>query len=520
MNSNAILMTLQQILLLFIIQLLIIWLPAPGLFTMFRKAGVPGWKALIPFNNTWEMITLGRMSRYLFFCQFIPVVGWFVSIQIFIGFAKLFGKHKFYQHALTAILSPVYFIYLGLNRTVAFLGADKARTHKKTASREWIDASVFAIVAATIIRTFVFEAYAIPTPSMEKTLLVHDYLFVNKMSYGPRIPNTPLAMPFVHNQLPLTRYPSYLEWIKIPYTRWFASPIHRNDVVTFNLPVNDTLIDKEEFDSKDLYYDVIRRLGNGNVDEGRRIVFSDPEDYPIRTRPVDKQDNYVKRCVGIPGDLLEIKDQTVYINGRPTNLPFHSETMYDIVTFGQPLDETVLNEEYDVDMSNSEEFQAISANHYRMLLTANAKQKMLDNKLAKSITPEIDKSFSAGQVFPYDSYHSQWTIDEFGPIWVPAKGATIQLTRENYALYERIIRTYEGNKLEVKNGSFYINDQLTDHYTFKMDYYWMMGDNRHDSQDSRLWGFVPEDHIVGKASVIWMSWGDGIRWKRLFSSIR
>ncbi|HTQ63418.1 MAG TPA: S26 family signal peptidase [Puia sp.] len=513
-------MPYQQILLLFFIQLLIIWLPSAGLYKMFQKAGIAGWKALVPFYNTWVMTRLSKAPIYLFFCQFIPIVGWFVSMNIFIVFVKSFGKYKFYQHAFSALVPAIYFVYLGFNRKVQFAGIEKSKTYRKTALREWVDAGVFAVIAATIIRTFVFEAYAIPTPSMEKTLLVNDYLFVNKMSYGPRIPNTPLAIPFIHNQLPFTRYPSYLEWIKIPYTRWFASPIKRNDVVTFNLPVNDTLIDTKDYDSKDLYYDVIRRLGNGNPDIGRKIVLSDPDDYPIRIRPVDKRDNYVKRCVGIPGDVLEIKDHVLYVNGQASPLAPGSETYYYVTTFGQPMDETVLKEEYNVDMNKPEEFQgSAGSNQYRMLLTNDAVQKMLDNKLAKSIIPEIENEKVPGLVFPYDSFHP-WTIDEYGPIWIPKKGATIKLTPENYTLYERIIRTYEGNKLETKNGLFYINGQQTNQYTFKMDYFWMMGDNRHDSQDSRLWGFVPEDHIVGKASLIWMSFENGIRWSRLFSSIK
>jgi signal peptidase I len=512
-------MPYQQILLLFFIQLFIIWLPAAGLYKLFQKSGIAGWKALIPFYNTWLMIKLSSAPKYLFFCQFIPIVGWFISMQVFVGFVKTFGKFKFYQHALSALLPFAYFLYLGFNRKVQPVGLEKIKTHKKTAFREWIDAGIFAVVAATIIRTFVFEAYAIPTPSMEKTLLVNDYLFVNKTSYGPRIPITPLAIPFIHNKIPLTRYPSYVEWIRIPYTRWFASPIKRYNVVTFNLPVNDTLIDTEDYDSKETYYDVIRRLGNGNADIGRKIVLSDPADYPIRIRPVDKQENYVKRCVGIPGDRLEVKDHVLYVNGKEEPLPPGSETYYDVTTFGQPMDETVLKEEYNVDMNKPEEFQGSpGSNQYLMLLTNEAVKKMIENKLAKSITPEIINQPDPVRIFPNDKYH-QWTIDNYGPIWIPKKGTTIQLRPENFALYERIIRTYEGNKLEVKNGSYYINDQQTDQYTFKMDYYWMMGDNRHDSQDARCWGFVPEDHIVGKASLIWMSFENGIRWSRLFRSI-
>ncbi len=513
-------MTTHQVIVLILIQLSILLLPAVGLYRMFRKAGVPGWKAFIPFYNTWIMLRLGKRPRHWFFWQFIPIAGWFVSMSIFVEFVKTFGKYKLREHAMAALLPVIYFAYLGFNRQEKFLGAAAAAKYKKSTLREWIDAGIFAVIAATLIRTFVFEAYAIPTGSMEKTLLVNDYLFVSKITYGPRLPNTPLALPFVHNSIPLTNAKSYVEWIHIPYIRWFARPVKRNEPVVFNLPVGDTAIHKEEFESKVLYYDVIRQLGNGNPDAGRQIVLADPDDYPIIVRPVDKQDNYIKRCVALPGDTLLIKDQVVYINGKASGFPPQSETFYYVETGGQPLDESVMKEEYNVDINNQEELQSTNQpNTFRMLLTWEARGKMLKNGLAKNIVPEIDSTGTVfPEVFPYDHIH-KWTVDEFGPLWIPKKGATLILTPENYPLYERAIRTYEGNKLERRDGKFFINDQQTDRYTFKMDYFWMMGDNRHNSQDSRIWGFVPEDHIVGHPSIVWMSWNAGVRWNRIMKKI-
>ncbi|MHA4807513.1 S26 family signal peptidase [Flavitalea flava] len=510
-------MTISQVLFLVFIQLLILLLPAPGLYGMFCKAGVPGWKAFVPFYNTCIMQGLAERPKHWVFWQLIPVAGWFFSMGIFVEFVKTFGKFRFYEHALAALLPLVYFPFLGFNKTDSFVGPEPAKKVKKSVVREWADAAIFAIVAATLIRIFVFEAYEIPTGSMEKTLLVGDYLFVSKLAYGPRIPNTPLAVPFVHNALPITNSKSYLEWIKLPYSRWFPGQVKRGDVVVFNLPIGDTLINLPDYLSKNPYYDVIRMLGNGNPDAGREVVFNDPENYPLLiTHPVDKRENYIKRCVAIAGDTLQIKEQYLYINGVRNNFPSESETYYLVRTAGQPLDENVMKEEYNLDINNLEELQPTdSANQYHMLLTWQAREKMLANGLAKAITP-----IYAGtrEVFPYDSLHN-WNPDNFGPLWIPKKGGVLPLTAENYALYERAIRVYEGNKLERKNGKFFINEQEAVSYTFKMNYFWMMGDNRHGSQDSRFWGFVPEDHIVGKPWRIWMSWEKGVRWNRLLKKV-
>jgi signal peptidase I len=510
-------MTAHQILILVLISLFLFILPAFGLYFMFKKAGVPGWKGLVPVYNSFLMLKLSNRPVYWFFLQFIPVLGWFISLAICVEFVKIFGKFKFYQHVLTVFTAGLYFLYVGLNKKDKFIGPDAVKKYKKSVTREWIDAAVFAVVAATLIRTFIFEAYVIPTPSMEKTLLVNDFLFVSKFSYGPRIPNTPIAMPFVHHTMPFFNMKSYVEWIHIPYTRWFAAPVKRRDVVVFNFPAGDTVINKEGFESEQPYYDVARALGNGDINAGRQTILNDPDDYPLVIRPVDKQENYIKRCVGVAGDSLQIRNQVVYINGQVEALPDYSETNYIVVTRGQPLDETVMKEEYDIDLGNADEFQQTGVpNRYRILLTATAKEKMLKNGLAKEIILEID---STRNVYPYDPQYN-WTRDNFGPIWIPKKGATLDLNPHTYPIYERAIRDYEHNKLEMRDGKIYLNGQEATHYTFKMDYYWMMGDNRHMSQDSRYWGFVPEDHVVGEAWMIWMSWNKGVRWSRLFKKIR
>lgn len=515
-------MSSHQLLVLVLIQVVILLLPSIGAAKLFEKAGVPGWKAYIPFYNTWVMMELAERPKHWVFWQLIPVVGWFISLGIFVEFVKPFGKFKLWEHAMASLLPLIYFPMIGYDPKVKFLGAASVKKHKKGTGREWIDAGVFAIVAATLIRTFVFEAYTIPTGSMEKTLLINDFLFVSKFSYGPRIPNTPLSIPFVHNTLPVTNGNSYVEWIKLPYTRWFSSPVKRGDVVVFNFPAGDTVINLDQYQSQNPYYSVCRALGNGNIDSGRQIVLGNPDQYPLVIRPVDKQENYIKRCTAIAGDTIQLKNQVIYINGQAQTFPPESQTRYVVTTKGQALDETVMAEEYNLDVNNTTEVAPTTTpNTYSMLLTWAAHEKMLNNGLATNIVPEIVDVVPEQPVFPFTAVNGKtWALDNYGPLWIPARGATLTLTPDNYPVYERAIRVYEHNEFEMKDGKFLLNGQPVTTYTFKMNYYWMMGDNRHESQDSRFWGFVPEDHVVGEAWLIWMSWNHGVRWKRLFRKIK
>jgi signal peptidase I len=476
--------------------------------------------AYVPFYNTWIMQGLSQRPKHWVFWQFIPVVGWFISPGIFIEFVKLFGKFGLGAHTGASIVAPLYFPYLAYKENPKYIGPDAVKKHKKEGWREWVDAAIFAVVAATLIRTFVFEAYTIPTGSMEKTLLVKDFLFVSKMSYGPRIPNTPLSVPFVHNYLPFgSERKSYSEAIKLPYTRWFSSPVKRGDAVVFNFPAGDTVIHAKDFESARPYYDLKRWLVSGNPQEKRfaEEIFADPDKYPVVAHPVDKTDNYIKRCVGIAGDMLEVKKGIVYINGVEQPLPPNSEAFYVVTTKLVP-DAEVLKDEYNVDAEKGE-FESISSNTFRMLLTKKAKDKMLENGFATSIVLDESYNGGGGEVFPYDTLH-KWTRDDYGPILIPKKGVPLKLTLENYPIYERAIRSYEKNEFYQQNGKFYLNGKEVTEYTFKMNYYWMMGDNRQGSQDSRYWGFVSEDRIVGKAWLIWFSWDGGPRWKRLFRIIK
>jgi signal peptidase I len=510
-------MPLYHLFIIYLIGTLIVFLPSFGFAKLFAKAGAPSWKAYVPFYNTWVMQDLAKRPKHWVFWQFIPVVGWFISPGIFIEFVKVFGKFSLGHHTAAVLAGPVYFPYLAYKVNPVFIGAEAARKHKKAGWREWVDAGIFAVVAATLIRTFVFEAYTIPSGSMEKTLLVRDFLFVSKLSHGPRIPNTPLSVPFVHNYMPVGNGKSYTQALKLPYIRWFASDVKRGDAVVFNFPAGDTVIHATGFESANPYYDIKRRAAAGSPDD--KMVLADPVNYPVVVHPVDKTDNYIKRCVGVAGDVLSVKKGVVYINDKEQPLPPQSELNY-IVSAKQLFDQDILKDEYNVDYDKGEySLTGTTPNEYRMLLTAKAKDKMLKSGLVNSIEIDEDYGFGGGDVFPYDTLH-KWSRDNFGPVWIPKKGEELKLTTENYSIYERAIRVYEGNDFFQKDNKFYLNGKEVTAYTFKMNYYWMMGDNRQGSQDSRYWGFVPEDRVVGKAWMIWFSWEGGPRWNRLFRIIK
>jgi signal peptidase I len=339
---------------------------------------------------------------------------------------------------------------------------------KKALSRKppqaiWIGISVAVVIFGVwfLVRTFVFAAYSLPTRSMEKTIHLGRKVLVNKLSYHP---------------------------------------INRGDLLVFHFPVGDTVIDLPEYQSMRPYYDVIRELGRGNTDSGRQIVLSDPDNYPLTIRPVYRREVYLKRCIATGGDTLQMRDEVVYINGQPQAWPQGSETYFHVVTNGRPLDEADIKARYGLDITDADEVHPLgNPTEFDMLLTWKAREKMLQDGFARKISPDIDSSTEG--VFPSDEVH-HWTRDNYGPLWIPRMGASIQLTALNYPIYERIIRTYEGNKLVMRDGKIYINDREETSYTFKMNYYWVIGDNLHGSQDSRYWGFVPEDHLIGKVSVI------------------
>ncbi|SHE94303.1 signal peptidase I [Mariniphaga anaerophila] len=412
-------------------------------------------------------------------------------------------------------LAVIFDIYITEKVHWAFWKKKNPKGGQQTKFVEWVDAIIFAVIAATFIRMFFIEAYTIPTSSMEKSLLVGDYLFVSKVAYGPKTPNTPLSFPFVHNTMPLTRTTkSYVEWIKNPYKRLKGfGKIKNNDVVVFHFPEGDTVALSLQNQS---YYQLVRSYG-------RDRVWEDPRNFgKIVARPVDKRENYIKRCIGIPGDVIEIKRGQVFVNEKPQ---YHFEGMqhnYVVKTNGTSINPKALDRLHIAEDDRT----VFSSGQYMFPLTDTSAEKLKEFANVVSVEKiEEEPGEWDSMVFPSDK-NFPWNVDNFGPLTIPAKGKTVEITVNNLPLYKRIIHVYENNTLEVKDNTIYINGEVATSYTFKMNYYWMMGDNRHNSADSRMWGFVPEDHVVGKASFIWLSLDKDrslpgkIRFRRMFQFIR
>ena len=414
----------------------------------------------------------------------------------------------------------------------------------------WVDAIIFALIAVYFINIFFFQNYVIPSSSLEKSLLRGDYLFVSKMSYGPRIPQTPLTMPLTQHTLPLFKSKSYIEWPHWDYRRVKGfGDVQLNDIVVFNYPAGDTVMMADKYQAQDYYqtcyaygmdsygksvkYDSLTSIQQWDfyqkvLAEGAKVIKSNPGEFGIvDSRPTDRRENYVKRCVGLPGQTLEIKEKIVYLDGKANKEPDNVQYTY-WVKFKQGLSPTTWQTQFNEiqeELGITEEDLFSCNNTGNMPLTKHAAEELAKHtNLVESVRMVTDADHAdQGKTYPVTA-NTGWTRDNYGPVWIPAKGKSIKLTMDNIAVYERPIRVYEGNELEVKNGKIFINGKETTEYTFKMDYYWMMGDNRHNSLDSRYWGFVPEDHVVGKPIFIWLSInpesvGSKIRWNRLFNMV-
>lgn len=504
-----------------IVTLPIYLLMSIGLYGLFKKADKPAWAAFVPIYNwlIW-MEVVGRPKWHVVWLL-IPIANFIVGIGIALDLVRSFGKHNFGQHLAAVIVPFIYFPIIGWDKGTQYegkwseLAEEHKKSHKKGEIREWLDAILFAGMAAILIRTFFIEAFMIPTTSMEGSLLAGDFLFVSKFHYGIRMPMVPLSVPFVHNTMPFTQgTKSYTDIVTLPYSRLPAfTDIERNDAVVFNYPDDDRHPD-------------VPALGT--------------------IQPISMKQNYIKRCVGIPGDSLKIINRQLMINDgsgwknaweaedvqyqyfvTDPNFSLNKNKWADLGFRKNPkdLNSNVIDQPggYVVFMNEAKKNKLMALPGVNVIPMIDS--MMLTDSLWVVRTRRQREQFMADPVnaknvpFPKDPSLNLWTQDNFGPIWIPKKGTTAPLNRETYPFFEKIISVYEGHTLEVKGNSYIIDGKEATSYTFEMDYYWMMGDNRNASLDSRFWGYVPETHIVGKPWMVLFSWEGGPRWNRFFSPV-
>jgi signal peptidase I len=517
------------------------FVPFAGMYKLFEKAGQPGWKALVPFYNAYTALEITGAPKYWLLLLLVPVLNFFIIASILIEMNKSFGQYGFGDNAAAIIFPYIYYPYLSTKDPVyvhqawavqhdirqrykkATKEKDKAALRrlekenpfpKKTKAREWVESIVFAVFAAHFIRLFLIEAYTIPTPSMENSLLVGDFLFVSKVHYGSRMPMTPLAFPLVHNVLPFVGGKSYSDAVQWGYHRApKIQDVQRYDPVVFNYPEDDTSFGGLEPYPNDYHNVINNKRKEERAAKRQEILRTRSKDLVIR--PVDKRSHYIKRAVGLPGDVVEVRGGTLFVNGEQAKEI--EGVQYEYALEGSRLEMlgTSLEDKYALSYKQPGNFYVVD------MSPATAAQVVQNEP---SITSVRRTTYDPGYVprtYPYNRKKFPWNKDHYGPITIPKAGVPIELTMDNIDLYIRLIDVYEDNDFAIKNGKIYINGQEATSYTPKLDYYWMMGDNRDSSADSRMWGFVPEDHIVGKPLFVWLSLKnatlrDGIRWNRFF----
>ena len=515
-----------------------------GTWKLYIKAGRKPWEAIVPVYNAVILMKIINRPWWWVILLFIPIINLIMFPVVWVETARSYGRNSFSETWLTILTLGFYLYYINYTQDVQYI--EDRSLQPRTATGEWVNSILFAIVAATLVHTYFIQPYVIPTSSLEKTLLVGDFLFVSKFHYGARVPMTTIAAPMVHDTLPIINKKSYLKKPQLPYFRLPGfQKIKRNDIVVFSWPA-----------------DTVERF----------FTYTDKR---IR-KPIDKKSNYVKRCVALPGDKLEIIDGYIHINGERTILPDRAKPQYTHIVKSKKgissrliLDNTSSTEfirKYTAEFRSQEQITALSpymrgvvsndnngkvtflteasgipikvikklniavrevADFEREVnLTEAEAEKLRNNPNIDEVTRVImPKSTNSKAFFPGNSSYN-WNLDNFGPITLPKEGETININVKTLPIYKKIINEYEGNTLQVKGNQILINDKVANTYTFKQNYYWMMGDNRHRSEDSRYWGFVPQDHIVGKPVFIWMSL-EGvvddkdfkIRWDRIFTTV-
>ena len=460
-----------------------------GTWKLYVKAGRKAWEAIIPIYNAVVLMQIINRPKWWVVLLFIPIINLLMFPIIWIETIRSFGKNSNLDSFLVIATLGFYIFYINYMEDVNYI--EDRSLKPRTAAGEWVSSIAFAIIAATLVHTYFMQPYTIPTSSLEKSLLIGDFLFVSKFHYGARVPMTTIAAPMVHDTLPIIKTKSYLNQPQLPYLRIPGfQKIKQNDIVVFSWPV-----DTVEY-------------------------FFQKTTKKIR-KPIDKKSNYVKRCVGIAGDSLEIINGYVYINGKKNTLPDRAKLQfyYDVNTGGKPISANILRNRYHV-----REGASLQDGNYILNLASDDAKLLKNNPTVKSLTRKFSPKGEKENVFP-NVKSLNWNKDNFGPIYIPKKGKTVDLNKESLPFYKQIIVEYEKNSLQVNGDEILINGKSVTDYTFQQDYYWMMGDNRHNSEDSRYWGFVPFDHVVGKPVFIWMSWNtDGkglskIRWERLFTTV-
>ena len=532
-------MTTFQWFLFFLIVQLIHFL---GTFQLYKKAGRKSWEAIIPVYNAIVLMQIIRRPKWWVILLFIPIINLMMFPVVWVETLRSFGKNSS-KDTLLGIATLGFYLFL-INFDPKTVYNQDRDLSPKTWFGEWINALLFAVIAATLVHNYFIQPYIIPTGSLEKTLLIGDFLFVSKFHYGARTPTSAVSFPMVHDTIPIIKTRSYLKKPQLPYFRLPGfQEVQRNEIVVFSWPA-----------------DTVRKF----------FV----KEKGIK-KPIDKKSNYVKRCVGIPGDTLEIINGFVHINGIQNKLPERARTQYSHFGYNKKgvsskmlLDNGYKNftRKYRIENITQESYEAIvpyilgrisnDINNFvvitpsaglpprllgklrlrakelldvqkELTLTLKEAQELQEKGILDSIVRKITKTKTANSNFFPNEIPYDWNEDNFGPILIPKSGMTIELNESNLPLYKKIIREYENNTLTKKGSSLFINGKEATTYTFKKDYYWMMGDNRHRSEDSRYWGFVPDDHILGKPILIWFSIdgiNDGIknwkiRWDRLMTTV-